>query len=295
LTLEYTFNHLVKHPPYFSGFKLFYGIVESMNSVTFVVSKGGVGKSLMTANVGVALAKRGKKVVLVEGDPNQPLEKILNVKFSAGDPKLDDVITKDAKINEAIHSTAFPNLFLLPSDVSLQSYFEIDPIRFAFKLLDLKSDFIFIDVPFPLGKAAMLSLGVCQYFIPILTEDEFALCVESAIDTIRLSNFLFKSIPIGFVLNRIKTPSKFDEDFLKDLEDLLEIPCITQIIEDPKVSKSYGEVGSKKAFLAYSEFPDSEFSKSVDEIVTVLIRELPKPEKKDVIKLLQEITRPSIF
>ena len=149
-----------------------------MKSITFVVSKGGVGKSIMTANVEAAIARKGKKVILIEGDPNRPLEKILNVKFSSSDIKLDDVIRTDAEINAAVHSTAVENLSLVPSDISLQSYFEVDPIRFAYKLNDLKTDFAFIDVPFPLGKAALLSLGICQYFIPILTEDEFALCVE---------------------------------------------------------------------------------------------------------------------
>jgi len=43
-----------------------------MKSITFAVSKGGVGKSLITANVGAALAEKGKKVFLVEGDPNHP-------------------------------------------------------------------------------------------------------------------------------------------------------------------------------------------------------------------------------
>jgi len=264
-----------------------------MNSITFTVSKGGVGKSLTTANVGAALAQKGKKVFLVEGDPNQPLQKILNLKISSNDLKLDDVIEKNAEIDNVIYSTDVANLFLIPSGISLQSYFEINPIRFAQKLRDLKADFMFIDVPFPLGKAAFLSLGICEYFVPILTEDEFVLCVESAIDTIRLSKYLLKSIPLGFILNRIKNPAKFTKEFLEDLENLLEILCLSQIMEDPRVSKSYGEVGSKKAFLAYEKLPKSEFSKSIDKIAALLLGKLPQPEKKDVVQLLQEITKQS--
>jgi len=259
-----------------------------MRSVTFAVSKGGVGKSLLTANVGAALAERGKKVILVEGDPNQPLQTILGVDVSGG-LKLDDVVRKDMQIEEAIYSTEHKNLFLIPSGVSLRSYFEIDPIKFAKKLTGLKADFMFIDVPFPLGEAAFLSLGVCEYFILILTEDEFVLCVESAIDTIRLGRYFLKSVPLGFVLNRIKTPSKFTENFVKDLEDLLEIRCLAKVMEDPKVSKSYGEVGSKKAFLAYQKFKADKFAESVDEITTFLLGELPEPEKRDTVKFLQEL------
>jgi len=259
-----------------------------VKSITFAVSKGGVGKSLITANAGAALAEKGKKVVLVEGDPNQPLQVILGVDISSKDLKLDNVVKENAKIEEATYPTEFDNLFLIPSGISLRSYFEISPINFAKKLMDLKADFMFIDVPFPLGEAAFLSLGVCEYSILVLTEDEFVLCVESAIDTIRLGRYFLKCVPLGFILNRIKTPEKFTGEFIKDLEDLLEIPCITQTKEDPKVSKSYGGVGSHKAFLAYQKFRENEFTKSMDDIANMLLGKLPDPEKTDVVGFIEE-------
>jgi len=159
------------------------------------------------------------------------------------------------------------------------------------KLGELKTDFILIDVPFPLGKAAFLSLGFCEYFVPILTEDEIVLCVESTIDTIRLGNYFLKSTPVGFILNRMKT-AKFTPEFVRDLEELLEIPCIAQIEEDPAVTKSYGEMGSRQAFLAYGKLPDSEFAKKIDSVATWLTSERLKPQRKDVVKLLQEVIRP---
>lgn len=262
-----------------------------MKSITFAVSKGGVGKSLMTANVGAALAEKGKKVILVEGDPNHPLQKILGVDISLNDFKLDEVIKNDLEIEKAMHSTEFDNLFLVPSGISLQGYFDIDPVGFAEKLSDLTADFMFIDVPFPLGKAAFLSLGICEYSIILLTEDEFVLCVESAIDTIRMGKYFLHCTPLGFVLNRIKTPERFNEEFIKDLENLLEIPCIARIREDPRVSKSYGEVRSRKAFLAYKKFRGSEFSKGVYEIVAWLLGELPSPEKKSAVELIRKVIK----
>jgi len=262
-----------------------------VKSITFAVSKGGVGKSLITANVGAALAEKGKKVVLVEGDPNQPLQVMLGVDIPPKDLKLDNVVKENLRIEEATYPTEFDNLFLIPSGISLRSYFEINPINFAKKLTDLKADFMFIDVPFPLGEAAFLSLGVCEYSVLVLTEDEFVLCVESAIDTIRLGRYFLKCVPLGFILNRIKTPEKFSKEFIKDLEDLLEVPCIAQIKEDPKVSKSYGGVGSHKAFLAYQKLRENEFTKSMDEIASTLLGKLPNPEKKDVVSFIEEVTK----
>lgn len=261
-----------------------------MVSATFAVSKGGVGKSLLTANVGAALAHRGKKVVLVEGDPNKPLQTILGLEIDPKDIKLDDVVKKNLDVAKAVYPTKISNLFLVPSGVSLEGYFEIDPVNFARKIEELKADFLFIDVPFPLGEAAFLSLGVCQYFIVILTEDEFVLCVESAIDTIRLGRYFLKCIPIGFVLNRIKNPEKFSDELVKDLEELLEIPCLSKIMEHPEVSKSYGGVKSDKAFLAYLKLRDSPFAKSIEKIADALMGELPPPEKRDIAELILTVT-----
>lgn len=263
-----------------------------MKSITLAVSKGGVGKSLLTANIGAALAQNGKNVVLVEGDPNQPLQKMLGIEFSSSDPQLEDIIEKDLEIDRAVYPTAIDNLSLLPSGVSLQGFFEIDPVACARKLISLTTDFMLVDVPFPLGKAAFLSLGICDHFIPILTEHEFVLCVESAIDTIRLGRYFLKSTPIGFVFNRIKSADKFTKEFIEDVENLLEIPCITKIREDSRVLKSYGIVGSKEAFVAYNRLRESEFAKKIDEIATWLISKKLEPEKKDVIELLQEAIRP---
>jgi septum site-determining protein MinD len=260
-----------------------------MISVAFAVSKGGVGKSLLTANVGAALAARGKKVALVEGDPNRPLQTIFGVDIGSENVRLEDVVKKDLDVARAVHPSGVENLSLIPSGVSLEGYFDMNPVGFARKLAGVQADFVFIDVPFPMGEAAFLSLGVCQYFIVILTEDEFVLCVESAIDTIRLGRYLLKCVPIGFVLNRIKTLSKFGEEFVKDLENLLEIPCLSKIRDYPEVSKSYGGVKSDKAFLAYDKLRKSEFARSIDSIVNVLLGDLPPPEKKDAVGLILEV------
>lgn len=262
-----------------------------MRTVTFTVSKGGVGKSLVTANAGAALAQKGKKVILIEGDPNHPLQLMLGLEVPSRGLMLDDVIKRDLRVEKAVYATGLDNLFLVPSGVSLQSYFDIDPIRFADKITNLEADLVLVDTPFPLGKAAFLSLGICEYFVPILTEDEFVLCVESAIDTIRLGKYYLKCIPVGFILNRIKTKEKFTGSFVRDLEDLLEIRCLARIEEDPKVSKSYGGAGSGKAFLAYQKLRESEFADKMSEIASCLLGELPETEKKDATRFLKEITK----
>jgi septum site-determining protein MinD len=263
-----------------------------LKTLTFAVSKGGIGKSLLTANVSAALASKGKKVVLVEGDPNRPLQLILDASLDVKAIRLEEVVKKDLPVNKAINRTSVPNLFLLPSGISLENYFSINPVRFAKKLMDLDCDYLIIDAPFPLGEAAFLSLGVCQYFLLILTEDEFTLCVEAAIDTLRLGKYFLKCVPLGFVLNRIKTPKKFSVEFVKDLESLLDVPCIAKVDEDVAVSKSYGGAKEAQSFLAYTKYSDSAFHKSIDQIAAYLDGELPRAEKTNAVSFLKSVTKP---
>jgi septum site-determining protein MinD len=256
-----------------------------------MVSKGGIGKSLITTNVAVALARRGKRVILVEGDPNHPIQLMLDL-----DPSLDrttvlDTLKNESGIAEAIHATKVDNLSIVPLGVSLEQYLDVDPVGFVEKLISLDCDFLFIDVPFPLGNAAFMSLGICEYFVPILTEDEFSLCVEATLDTTRVARYYFRCVPLGFILNRVKSLEIFTEKFVKDLQEVLGINCITVIQEDPKVSKSYGGASSESAFVAYDRYRDSAFAKNIDAITDFLLAKLPSPEKEDVCRFIEEIIK----
>jgi len=50
-------------------------------------------------------------------------------------------------------------------------------------------------------------------------------------------------------------------------------------------------VGSHKAFLAYQKFRKSEFTKNIDEIASLLLGRLPKPEKKDAVGFIEEVIK----
>jgi septum site-determining protein MinD len=264
-----------------------------MRSLTFTVSKGGVGKSILTANVGAALASKGQNVVLVEADQNEPLRRILNLDANPKAVKLENVVKSDLPIEKAIASTQFKNLSLVRSGLSLESYFSINPIRFAEKISGIKSDFVIVDVPQPIGEAAFLSFGVCQYFVSIITEDEFNITVGATIDSIRFGKYFLKCVPIGFVLNRIKNPNKFDEKFVKDLETLLGIPCIARICDDPAVTKSYDGPSVSKAYLAYSNGENSDFRRNVDQVADFLLTKLPKPLKENASSFIGSVIRPA--
>lgn len=242
-------------------------------------------------NVAVALASQKYKVVAVEGDPAKPLEKLFGIHPSKSRVNLRDVVEQDMSVEEAVFKTKVDNLFIVKSGVRLEDFFEMHPFGFAEKLMSLDCDFLFVDAPYPSGEAAILSLGICQYFIPIITEDDFATCLTGAIDTVDLGLHYLKCVPIGYILNKIKDVEQFDEEFIQKLEDILELRCIAMILEDEDIASSYGKTsGPSKAFIAHRKFPKSQFSQKINDIAKVLAGDLPKPEKAkktDVLKLLK--------
>ncbi len=250
-----------------------------LKTLTFTIPKGGVGKTLLQANVAAALALSGKKVVVFDTDPTKAMETITGAKTASAN-SLANVIRKDLNVNDSLCQTEVENLFLLPSGLGLEAYFNLGPTKIASKLEELDCDFLFIDIPFPMGESAFLALGLSNYLIMILSEDEFSLCVESGIDLARLAKHVFDCKPAGFIINRVTT-GKIADSLVSLVEKAFEAPCIVKIKEDPIVRKSYGGPNKKDAYIFLKLYPDNEFSASIHRIAD-FISDLPEGKSKPV-------------
>lgn len=121
--------------------------------------KGGVGKTTTTVNLAASLGAAGKKVLIIDLDPQGNTTSGLGFNKKEVEKSSYDVLEKDVSPEEATLKTEFKNLSLIPSHINLAaadagiSLFSGKESKLKNKILDLKKvyDFILIDCPPSLG------------------------------------------------------------------------------------------------------------------------------------------------
>lgn len=157
--------------------------------------KGGVGKTTTTINLSAGVGKLGKKVLLIDIDPQGNATSGLGVEKDNGQPIIYDVLVNDVDLKDAIRDTTAENVNIIGSNNELAGL-EIELARegnweniLSNKLRDIRDDYdyIFIDCPPSLGILSIIGLVASDsVIIPIQCEYYALEGVSQLFDTIKL-------------------------------------------------------------------------------------------------------------
>ena len=168
-----------------------------MQTIALMNQKGGVGKTTTTVNLGAALAELGKRVCLIDLDPQAHLTINYGVEPGAeGVVNMYDVLVEDRSFLEAVHKIDH-NIALVPSSIDLAAA-EVELVSVVGRETLLKEklesaqhdfDYILIDCPPSLGILTINALSFADEVIIPMQPHFLALQgVAKLLETVQLVN-----------------------------------------------------------------------------------------------------------
>jgi chromosome partitioning protein len=157
--------------------------------------KGGVGKTTTSVNLGACLASLGKRVLLIDIDPQGNTTSGIGINKADVRYDIYDVLINEESVKNAILPTEVDNLSILPATIQLAgAEIELVPtmsreVRLRQALQPLKShfDYMLIDCPPSLGLLTVNSLTAADsVLIPIQCEYYALEGLSQLLNTIRM-------------------------------------------------------------------------------------------------------------
>lgn len=172
--------------------------------------KGGVGKTTTAVNLSACLAKMGKKVLLIDIDPQGNATSGLGVNTKKFETSIYDALINGTGMKDIITKTDYKNLYICPSDSALSGA-EVELVNVMGREYQLKTavsdikndyDFVIMDCPPSLGMITLNAFTACDsVLVPIQCEYYALEGLSSLTGTIkRVKKVLNKSIDIEGVL-----------------------------------------------------------------------------------------------
>jgi septum site-determining protein MinD len=207
----------------------------SGRAIVVTSGKGGVGKTTATANLGLGLAKEGRKVVMIDGDIGlRNLDLIMGLENRIVYHLL-DVVRGRCQVRQAlIKDKRFPNLALLPaSQVDQKEDINPEQMRDLTAQLKEEFDFILIDCPAGIEQGFRNAIAGADEAILITTPE-----VSPVRDADRVIGLVQQSVgDPQLIINRMNTEMVKKEQMLNqnDVLEILAVPLLGIVPEDDEV------------------------------------------------------------
>jgi len=209
----------------------------SARIITVTSGKGGVGKTTATANLAVALALLGKRVVCIDADIGlRNLDVVMGLENRIV-YDLVDVVEGRCKLRQAlVKDKRAPDLYLLPA-AQTRDKTAVSPQDMVMLTNQLRDsyDFIMIDSPAGIEWGFRNALAPADEVI-VITNPEVS-AVRDADRIIGLIEAEERRIPVSLVINRVKPEMVRRGDMLSvnDVLDILSIRLLGVIPEDEQI------------------------------------------------------------
>jgi len=243
---------------------------------TFSNQKGGDGKTSLAYNIAARYASNGKKVLVIDGDPQGNLTK----SFIEGEPTCETLLLFNEGNLETEPEKITKNLSLIGTTKDLSIIEERDfEVIYLFrenvlKIAD-KYDYIFIDAPPSLSKLSISILSATKYVIIPVNASPYS--VMGVVETLKLVQKVRKRINnelelFGIIFNKLKPRVKFYHEMVHAVEDIEHHMIFDTVIND---SIRFPEASSKRMPV----FEYAPKSKSAEQI-SAFQKEIEKRLKK---------------
>lgn len=224
--------------------------------------KGGVGKTTVTANLGIEIAKREKKVLLIDGDLASG-NLALHFGLEKTTPALHEILSGKVKEPEKAVQKLPEGVDLLPAGYSLKGFLESNIDLFPHVISEVSStyDIVLVDSPPGVSKHTLAPLRVADGAILITTPE-----LPSISTTVKMKavvDILEKAL-MGAVVNRVKKPSMLGKKGVMGMDELkarVEMEILGTIPEDENVPRA---IQAKKPVVLHK--PKAPASKAFREL-----------------------------
>ncbi|MBR2322449.1 MAG: septum site-determining protein MinD [Clostridia bacterium] len=208
-------------------------------AIKYVVTsgKGGVGKTTLTANIGLKLAESGKRVAVVDGDLGLNNLDVLTGVENKSVFDLSDVVSGKCRAKQAlVESPLNKNLFVLPSAHTLTSP-EISGqgIKSAINSIEGLFDYVFIDCPAGIDLGFHRAVSCADRAIVVVTPTITSVRDADKVISI-LKSYALSGIEV--IVNRIRGDLVLSGKSLSetDIENTLKVEVLGVIPDDDALS-----------------------------------------------------------
>ena len=198
--------------------------------ISFTNQKGGVGKTTSAVNIAASLGALDRKVLLVDMDPQGNASTGVGLIDRSDVYTVYDVIVSGADIEQAVYTTEFKNLDVIPSVIGLAGaeleIAEVDGrerlLKRALDRIKGNYDYVIIDCPPSLGLLTINSLVASEGFvIPVQCEYYALEGLVQLMNSVSAVREYYNPVlaPVGILVTMYNARLNFSGRIMEDLKE----------------------------------------------------------------------------